>query len=119
LKLSDIPAEAVEVYAWVALAVIDPNPYGTCENRLKEIRKNTPDDKIFDKYLQFSNELLEQLETAKTDLLQFLVELLLKTKPSIDKLNDVTLILTLSSYIDSKHLTKLDKFKSSCLKAPE
>jgi hypothetical protein len=116
MKLSSIPEESREIFTWLALAVIDPNPYGTCEQRLKEIRKNVPDEAQFVPYLDFSNELLEKLDTAKTELLQFLVELLLSTQPRIDKLNDVTLILTLSSYIDPKYLVKLDKFKAACLK---
>lgn len=101
----------LEVKLWLGLSLLEEDPHRGLLSKLKHIRKVSPD--FLESYLTFANELLEW-EIHRPQLINNLVEALVTSAPSLDKIEDCLKIKEELSNLEHEKVLALEEFLDQC-----
>ena len=111
-----IDREDREMYLWLSLHLLRIDPATELKNSLVQYAQLVGDDKKLEKYVDFSNKLVEAFNREEKTLLLNLSKFLYSTDIQFDKIEDCALILSRRSDLSPEIVEALEEFKEKCLR---
>lgn len=101
-----------ETKLWLALSLLDTDPDAQLRYRLKQLYKNQPES--IGPYIELANLLLE---IPNLDAVNLLVDAVVISEPSLDKLEDCATLKVLRSNLTPRNFELLEIFMDRCRSA--
>lgn len=105
-----------EMFLWLALHLLRTDPATELKNSLIQYTQIVGDETKLQKYVDFSNKLIEALNRNEITLLPNLAKFLYSTDIQFDKIEDCVLILSRRSDLSIDIVEALEEFKEKCLR---
>lgn len=103
----------LEVKLWLGLSLLEEDPHKSMVAKLKHIKATSPEQ--LPPYLEYSNKLLEW-DIHRPGLVNLLLDALVNSEPSLDKIEDCLKLKNESSNLEHEKVLVLEDFLDSCRK---